>query len=174
MQNNPNDQSCTFICDTHIAAENAIRSLMTGGIEANKISLIGKGYHSEELPTGFYSTRDKIIAWGGNGAFWGSMWGILMAPAVFFLPPLGMVALAGPIVSVLVSALEGALVVGGLSAVGAAMSRIGVDKNEIIQYESALKVNKYLLIVHGTAIEISKAQSIYADINESEMTTAAN
>ena len=172
MHNNANDQSCTFICDTHIVAENAIRSLMKSGIEANKISLIGKGYQSEEKPTGFYTTRDKIVAWGGNGAFWGSIWGILMAPAVFFLPPLGMVALAGPIVSVLVSALEGAVVVGGLSAIGAAMSRIGVDKNDIIQYESALKVNKYLLIVHGTAGEISKAQFIYADINESEMTAA--
>jgi hypothetical protein len=172
MQNDPSEQSCTFICDTHVVAENAIRSLMEGGIEANKISLIGKGYHSEEQPTGFYTTRDKIIAWGGNGAFWGSLWGILMAPAVFLLPPLGVVALAGPIVSVLVSALEGAVVVGGLSAIGAAMSRIGVDKNDIIHYESALKVNKYLLIVHGTATEISKAQSIYAASNESEMNAA--
>jgi hypothetical protein len=166
MQTQTNTPSCTFVCDTHFQAEQAIQTLMKGGLDASKISLIGKGYHSEEQPVGFYTTGDKVIAWGSNGAFWGSMWGILMAPAVFFLPPLGVVALAGPIVSVLVSALEGAVVVGGLSAVGAALTRIGVDKNAIVQYESALKVDKYLLIVHGTDDDITKAKALYAGLQQ--------
>lgn len=164
--------SCTFICDNHVQAEKAIAALMKGGIEAKHISLIGKGYHSEEQPVGFYSTSDKVMAWGGNGAFWGSIWGILMAPAVFFLPPLGVVALAGPIVSVLISALEGAVLVGGLSAVGAVLSRIGVAKDDIVQYESALKVDKYLVLVHGSADEIRNAQSLFAGIRDNALATA--
>ena len=100
------------ICNSHEEAETAIQTLKKFGFDVRKLSLIGKGYHSEEHPVGFYSTGDKIRAWGSTGAFWGSMWGILMAPAVFMLPPLGMIAMAGPIVSVVISALEGAVLVG--------------------------------------------------------------
>jgi hypothetical protein len=77
---------------------------------------VGKGYHSEEHPIGFYTAGDKIKTWGGIGAFWGGIWGLRLAPAVFFLPGLGLVAMAGPLVAALVGALEGALVVGGASA----------------------------------------------------------
>ena len=75
------------ICNSHEEAETAIQTLKKFGFDVRKLSLIGKGYHSEEHPVGFYSTGDKIRAWGSTGAFWGSMWGILMAPAVFMLPP---------------------------------------------------------------------------------------
>ena len=134
-----------------------------------KLSLIGKGYHSEEHPVGFYSTGDKIRAWGSTGAFWGSMWGILMAPAVFLLPPLGMVAMAGPIVSVVISALEGAVLVGGLSAVGAALSQMGVPKDQVIVYETALKADKYVLMVHGSDDEVARAKSILAGTQPMEV-----
>ena len=154
-----------FICNSHQEAEDAIQALKKFGFDVTKLSLIGKGYHSEEHPVGFYSTGDKVAAWGGNGAFWGAIWGVLMAPAVFFLPPLGMVAMAGPIVSVLISATEGAVVVGGLSALGAALSRVGVPENQVIKFESALKVDKYVLMVHGSADEVERAKSILAGLH---------
>jgi hypothetical protein len=157
-----------FICNTHKEAEEAIRSLKKFGFDVKKLSLIGKGYHSEEHPVGF----DKIATWGSNGAFWARIWGVLMAPAVFFLPPLGVVAMAGPIVSVLVSALEGAVLVGGLSAIGAALSRIGIPKDQIIKYEAALKVDKYVLMVHGTADDIEKSKSIHAGIKDVSLEVA--
>ena len=149
-----------YICNSHQEAENAIRTLKNFGVDVKQLSLIGKGYHSEAHPVGFYTTGDKIAAWGSTGAFWGGIWGVFIAPAVFLLPPLGVVAMAGPIVSILVSALEGAVLVGGLSAIGAALSQIGVPKDQIIQYETALKADKYILMVHGSAEEVATAKSI--------------
>ena len=172
MQTNSSSNSSVFICNSHQEAEQTIHSLQKFGFDITKLSLIGKGYHSDEHPVGFYTTGDKIATWGSNGAFWGTIWGMLMAPAVFFLPPLGVVAMAGPIVSVLVSGMEGAVVVGGLSAIGAALSRIGVAKDQIIKYETALKVDKYVLMVHGTAEDVEKAKSILAGIKESTVETA--
>lgn len=157
------------ICNSHQEAEAAIQTLKKFGFDVKKLSLIGKGYHSEEHPVGFYSTGDKIRAWGSTGAFWGSMWGILMAPAVFLLPPLGMVAMAGPIVSVVISALEGAVLVGGLSAVGAALSQLGVPKEQVIVYETALKADKYVLMVHGSDDEVARAKSILAGTQPMEV-----
>jgi hypothetical protein len=157
------------ICNSHQEAEAAIQTLKKFGFDVKKLSLIGKGYHSEEHPVGFYSTGDKIRAWGSTGAFWGSMWGILMAPAVFLLPPLGMVAMAGPVVSVVISALEGAVLVGGLSAVGAALSELGVPKDQVIVYETALKADKYVLMVHGSDDEVARAKSILAGTQATEV-----
>jgi hypothetical protein len=161
-----------FICNTHQEAEDAIQSLKKSGFDVRKLSLIGKGYHSEEHPVGFYTTGDKIATWGSNGAFWGGIWGVLMAPAVFLLPPLGMVAMAGPIVAILVSALEGAVLVGGLSAIGAALSRVGVPKDQIIQFETALKVDKYVLMVHGSQEEVEQAKALLADIQNTAIEVA--
>ena len=130
------------------------------GFDVKKLSLVGKGYHSEEHPVGFYTLGDKIKSWGGVGAFWGGIWGLLLAPAIFFLPGLGVVAMAGPVVAALVGALEGAVVVGGVSALGAALTQIGVPENQVIKYETALKADKYVLMVHGSAEEVAKARSV--------------
>lgn len=151
-----------YVFNTHVEAEDAIRLLGKSGFDVQKLSLVGKGYHSEEHPVGFYTAGDRIKSWGGTGAFWGGIWGLLFAPAVFFLPGLGLVAMAGPFVAALVSGLEGAVVVGGLSALGAALSQVGVPADEIIKYETALKVDKYVLMIHGDTEEVAPARATLA------------
>jgi hypothetical protein len=155
-----NPDSAFFLFDTHAAAEQAIRKLAQSGFDLKTLSLVGKGYHSEEKPMGFYTSGDRIKAWGETGAFWGGIWGLLLAPAVFVLPGIGVLGMAGPLVAGLVSALEGAVVVGGLSALGAALTQIGVPKDQVIKYEAALKVDKYLLAVNGNAAEQEEARSV--------------
>ena len=153
-----NEHSAIYVFNTHSDAEEAIRSLGKSGFDVKKLSLIGKGYHSEEHPVGFYSTGDRIKSWGGVGAFWGGIWGLLVAPAVFVLPGVGLVAMAGPIVAMIVAALEGAVVLGGISAIGGALSMIGASKDDLIKYDTAVKADKYVLIVHGDANDITRAK----------------
>jgi hypothetical protein len=88
------------------------------------------------------------------------LWGILFGSAFFAIPGIGPVVIAGPLVSSLVGALEGAVVVGGLSALGAGLVGIGIPKDSIVRYETALKADKFLLVAHGTAEEVEKAKSI--------------
>jgi hypothetical protein len=156
-------ESPFYVFNTHGEAEEAIQLLNRSGFDVKKLSLVGKGYHSEEHPIGFYTAGDKIKTWGGIGAFWGGIWGLLLAPAVFFLPGVGLVAMAGPLVAALVGALEGALVVGGASALGAALTQIGVPKDQVVKYETALKADKYLLMVNGSAEDVAKARSVLAN-----------
>jgi hypothetical protein len=56
--------------------------------------------------------------------------------------------------------LEGAVVVGGLSALGAGLYSIGIPKDSILRYETAIQADKFLLVVHGTADEMMKAKNI--------------
>jgi hypothetical protein len=125
-----------------------------------KLSIVDKDYHTEEHVVGYYNTGDRMKAWGKTGAFWGSLWGILFGSAFFAIPGIGPVVIAGPLVSSLVGALEGAVVVGGLSALGAGLVGIGIPKDSIVRYETALKADKFLLVAHGTAEEVEKAKSI--------------
>jgi hypothetical protein len=158
----PNTESSFHVFNTHIEAQDAIQALHRSGFDVTQLSLIGKGYHSEEHPVGFYTAGDKIKSWGVTGAFWGGIWGLLLAPAIFVLPGLGVVGMAGPFVATLIGALEGAVVVGGLSALGAALTQIGVPKDQVIQYETALKVDKYLLVVHGSAEDQARVREVLA------------
>lgn len=157
-----------FIFKTHKKAEEAVRLLMSSGLDPNELSLIGKGYHSEQHPVGFYTAGDRIKSWGGAGAFWGGFWSLLVAPAVFFLPGLGLVAMAGPFVSLLVGVLEGAVLVGGVSAIGAALIELGVPKDQVVKYENALTVDSYVLMIHGTAAEAHKARMLLLESHAAE------
>jgi hypothetical protein len=114
--------------------------------------------------------------WGKIGAFWGGFWGLLFGSAFFAIPGIGPVLVAGPLVAWIVGALEGAVVVGGLSAIGAGLYSLGIPKDSVVQYETALKTDKYLLIVHGTAelvekarIVIEKTQPIKVTVHAKEM-----
>ena len=155
-----NQDSPCLVFNNHTEAETAISTLSKAGFDVKKLSLIGRGYHTEEHPVGFYTSGDKIRAWGGAGAFWGGIWGMLLAPAVFFLPGIGLVAMAGPLVATLVGGLEGAAVVGGVSALGAALTQVGVHKDQLVKYETALKVDKYVLVVHGTEEDQARVRAI--------------
>jgi hypothetical protein len=109
---------------------------------------------------GYYNSGDRMKYWGKAGAFWGGFWGLLFGSAFFAIPGIGPVLVAGPLVAGIVSALEGAVVVGGLSAIGAGLAGMGIPKNSVIQYELALKADKYLLMVNGSAAEVETASSI--------------
>jgi len=43
---------------------------------------------------------------------------------------------------------------------GAALTQIGVPRDQVIKYETALKVDKYILMIHGSAEDKEKAHSI--------------
>lgn len=148
------------IFKSHQDAEEAVKTLERAGINLKQLSIVGRDYHTEEHVVGYYNSGDRIKYWGKNGAFWGAIWGWLFGAAFFFIPGLGPMLIAGPLVSGIVGALEGAVVVGGLSALGAALYSIGIPKNSVLDYEAALKAEKFLLLVHGTAEEVARAKEV--------------
>ena len=76
----------------------------------------------------------------------------------------------GPLVSWLIGALETAVITGGLTALGGALASIGIPKDSVIRYETALKADKFLLIVHGTVLEVEKAKNILMQHKAEEAT----
>ena len=154
------ENAVVAIYHSHTDAEAAVRELQKAGYDMTKLSIVGKDYHTEEHVTGYYSTGDRMKYWGKLGAFWGGIWGLLFGSAFFLIPGLGPMLAAGPIVAWIVGALEGAVVTGGVTAIGAGLYSIGIPKDSILKYETALKTEKFLLIAHGSPAEATKAQQI--------------
>jgi uncharacterized membrane protein len=148
------------IFNSHTEAETSIKELQKAGFDMKKLSIVGKDYHTEEHVIGYYNAGDRMKVWGKLGAFWGGFWGLLFGSALFIIPGIGPLIVFGPLVGWIVGALEGAVVVGGLSALAAALFSIGIPKDSSILYETALKSDKFLVIAHGTADEAAKAKSI--------------
>jgi len=152
--------SLVAVYESHNEAEKAVKELQKSGFDMKKLSIVGKDYHTEEHVVGYYSTGDRMKYWGKLGAFWGGLWEFLFGTAFFFVPGIGPIVVAGPLVSWIVGALEGAAVVGGVSALGAGLYSIGIPKQSILNYEIQIKAGKFLLIAHGTNEEVSQAKNI--------------
>lgn len=148
------------IYGAHTEAEASVKELQRSGFDMRKLSIVGKDYHTEEHVVGYYNTGDRMKVWGKLGAFWGGLWGLLFGSAFFFIPGIGPLIVFGPLVVWIVAALESAVVIGGLSVLGAALYGIGIPKDSIMQYETALKSDKFLVIAHGTPDEVTKARRI--------------
>jgi hypothetical protein len=75
----------------------------------------------------------------------------------------------GYLAAAAISAVEGAAVVGGLSALGAGLYSIGIPKDSVIQYETALRADSFLVMAHGTAEEMARARAILGTFNPSRL-----
>jgi hypothetical protein len=157
------------ICNTHTEAEQVVKELQKSGYDMKKLSIVGKDYHTEEDVVGYYNTGDRMKKWGKLGALWGAFWGILFGSAFFIIPGIGPIVVGGPLVATIVGGLEGAVGIGGLSALGAGLFSIGIPKDSVIKYETALKSDKFLVIAHGTTDEVAKAKEILDASNMSEV-----
>jgi hypothetical protein len=63
------------IYNTHTEAEAAIKELKRAAFNIEKLSIVGKDYHTEEHVVGYYNAGDRMKYWGKLGAIWGSIWG---------------------------------------------------------------------------------------------------
>src|ERR1035438_3422785 len=152
--------SVVAIYDTHEQAEHAIKELQEGGVDMKSLSIAARNTYTDEHVVGYYNAGDRMKYWGKVGAFWGGFWGLLFGSAAFAIPGIGPILVAGPLVSWIIAGLEGAAVVGGVSAVGAGLVSIGIPKDSVLKYDVALKTDKYMLVVHGTPDEVAKARDV--------------
>jgi hypothetical protein len=145
---------------SHDAAEAAVKKLAASGFAIKNLSVVGKGYHSDEKVVGFYNTADRVIFWGKRGAFWGGLWGLFFGGLFMAVPVVGHLVILGYMAAIGFAAIENAVVVGGLSAIGAMLYGLGIPKDSVLQYETDLKADNFLVMAHGTEAEATRAKAI--------------
>jgi hypothetical protein len=164
-----NIDSVNPVFDDHTSAEGAIRKLTSAGFDMKSLSVVGKGYHTDEKVTGFYNMGDRVKFWGSRGAFWGGLWGLFFGGLFLTIPIVGHVVILGYLAAAVISGIEGAVVVGGLSAIGSALYGMGIPKDTVLQYETAVKADGFLVMVHGPAAELDRAKDILGTISPSRL-----
>ena len=68
--------------------------------------------------------------------------------------------MVGSLAAVMISTIEGAVVFGGITAIGAALASLGIPKDSVMTYETALKTDKFLVVVHGSPEGLHRARKI--------------
>jgi len=157
----------------HPAAEAAVKKLTAAGFDMKNLSVVGKGYHTDEKVVGFYNTGDRVKFWGTRGAFWGGFWGLFFGGLFMAIPFVGHVVVLGYLATIAIAGIENAVIVGGLSALGAALYSIGVPKDSVIQYETAVKADGFLVMAHGSAEEMARAKAILGEAKPSQLDVVA-
>jgi hypothetical protein len=153
----------------HNTAEIAVKKLTAAGFEMKNLSVVGKGFHTEENVIGFYNIGDRVKFWGTRGAFWGGLWGLFFGGLFLTVPVIGHVVVLGYLAAMVIAGVENAIVVGGLSALGAALYGLGVPKDSVISYEAAVKADSFLVMAHGAAEDIARAKTILATTNPTSL-----
>jgi hypothetical protein len=148
------------IFKSNAEAETVVTELQRAGFDMKKISIVGRDYHTNENIVGYYNAGDRMKFWGKMGSLWGGFLGLLVGSGFFLIPGVGPLLVAGPLVGMLVGALEGGLVVGGLSALGAGLYSLGIQRDSIAKYETALVNGKFVVIAHGSTRETFHAREI--------------
>lgn len=168
-----NAQSTVAVYETMSLADEAVRKLDQGHYPITQISVVAQNLETEKEVHGFVSTGDIARAGAGTGAWFGGIFGLLVGAAFIFVPGFGPVVVAGSFASSLVGALECAAFGAGGGGLLGALTGWGVSKQHIIKYEDSLKGGKYLVVAHGTADEVTRAQEILQGSMATELTRHA-
>ncbi len=167
------EHSVIAIYESHEEAEQAVKTLERAGVDMKRLSIVGKDFRTEEHPIGFYSSGDKMKFWGGQGAFWGGLWGMLFGGAFFFIPGVGPLVVMGPLVAWIVGALEGAVLGGGVGVFAAALTSIGIPEDQVMRYELDVKAGKFLVLARGSAEVVERARIALDATGASQLTRHA-
>lgn len=130
------------ICHTHAEIEAAMRELTHAAFNIKKLSIVGQDYCPAKHVGGHSNTAD-CIKYGSTA-----------------ISGIGRVLIAGPLLGWVIGALEEPVRAGGITAIGTALKNMGIPKDSVLSYETALRFSKFILLVHGTAEEVAHAHNI--------------
>ena len=129
--------SVACICETHEEAQRAMYNLQAAGIDMGTLSIATRNIASNVHKVDYYD-------FGGE---------------TFSIPGVGPLLVSGPLASRIVAAFESGTNGGRVSILGAALATLGIAPDSVLQYEAALRSDKYLLLVHGSPEAIASARA---------------
>ena len=149
--------------------EEAVKKLISGGIEKKDISVIIKGHEDSIEAIEVEKEDSDILNWTTQGAIWGGLIGALLGGAFFIIPGFGPIIGAGPISAAIAGMLGGAMSGGAILGLADALIEWGMAEAEAKKLEKLVKENKLLLMVHGDSQEMDKANEILQEFDKSKM-----
>jgi hypothetical protein len=152
--------SIVAVYESPAEAVQGVSDLQKAGFNLMKLSLAAKEYPDSEHLIGCCSTGSQVKYWGKTGALLDESGAFWMGAALFLLPGLGPIVMAGPLIASVMANLEGAAAARGLGVFGSGLVRLGIPKESVFRYESELGADRLLLIAHGAIDELMRARDV--------------
>jgi hypothetical protein len=158
----PSDSGIVAVYPDYASAEQAVRLLHTEGFSMRDLSIVGRDFQVTEKLVEFVNAGAYAAKGAGTGAWAGGLFGLLVGTALLVLPGLGPVVVAGPLVFALLGGFEGALAGATIGWLSGALVGLGVPRDEAFEYETQVKVGKFLVAARGTRDALERARHTLA------------
>lgn len=146
-----------------------VEKLIEKDFPPDRISLLHQsgGTGDDMLGISYSDTGERIKVWGEQGAFWGTIWGLLAgATGMFVLPGVGPLMAAGPIVDAIAGAIAGGALTSGVMAGAAALTnlasalhKLGIPEESLQEIHELVEQGNYVVILHCSSDEIEDCEA---------------
>ncbi len=147
--------------DSEEQANRLVERLIEDDFPMDRVSILKRAGGSGDDPFGlvYRDTGERLKVWGEQGAAWGALLGAIAGSAgLFFIPGIGPMLAAGPLVEMIGGAITGALLGGAtmagaaaLTSVTAALHRMGIPEEDLQTLHEALQEGRFLVLLHAAA-----------------------
>ena len=148
----------------HVAAGAAIERLTAAGVPLRSVSVVGKGCHADEIAAGRRGTNGRARSWGSRSASWSGLSNLSLDGVLLTIRPGDPVVVLGYLATA-VSAVEGAVVVGGLGG----LAGIKAPQDSMLRYETAIAADGFLVLAHGRADDLAQVEDMLKPLNPSHL-----
>jgi hypothetical protein len=100
---------------------------------------------------------------------WIKKWGFPSDAALFSISDNGPLATGGPLVAAIAEGQEASEVEAEFSVLGAGLWRCGIPRHNVPHYETAVKYDNYLVIVHCAPDELLRAKKIFESLQVADI-----
>jgi hypothetical protein len=161
----PCENAAVAVYNSASEAVAVVANLRQSDFDMSRVSVAGRPRSERQVIGCFDDGAGGVKYWGDQRELWAGLWEKLSGWALFTMPGIGPVLVAGPLSGWIAAGLENAAIFGGLSPIGAAIYSIEIPKGQILLCEAAVEAGKYLVLAHGTVSEVSRAREVLKPIN---------
>ncbi len=156
-------------------AEFAILCLKRLGFELKNISVCGRTCANEmEDHIGVCVSAGKFTAGSGPVGFWERMCDTLSDGGFFDVPRIGRIAIAGGFVNDFMAAVDEHSPTDTLTALGRAICRLGIAKDNVLRFEVEIQANECALLALGTREQLVRAKNALYSLGVSDFVTGTD
>ena len=159
-------------------AENALKELKQTGFLMRQVSLIGKdinrhaestGVHTNSTVTGVGELNAQAKAGAATqtgaaaGSALGGVTGLLVGLGAIAIPGIGPIMLAGAAATAIVTAISGTAIGAAAGSLAGGLTGMGFAADRAQIYSDQVSEGHYLVMVEGTAADITKAETVFTN-----------
>lgn len=158
-------------------AETALRELKKSGFLMHQVSLIGRDINRHAESTGVHTniTMTSNLNAEGNdtsaatqtgaaaGSALGGVTGLLVGLGAIAIPGVGPVMLAGAAATAIATAVSGTAIGAAAGSLAGGLTGMGFSADRAQTYSDQVSEGHYLVMIEGTAADITKAESVFTN-----------